>query len=277
MILLNGKKLSEKILNDLKKEIKSRNLKLKLAVVLVGNNPASKIYIRKKAEACRKVGVGFKLYYFKESISMRALKKEIGKIAKDPSIFGIIIQLPLPFSDSKRTQEILNAVPAEKDVDVLSEGNFEKFAQGKSKIMPPVVGAISTLLREYKISLKGKYVVIVGAGRLVGKPLAAWMARQSANFSILDKSTEDLSYFTKKAEIIITGVGNPNLIKSDMVKNGAVVIDAGTARKNGRTVGDVDFWSVSKKASYITPVFGGVGPLTVAYLLENLVKLSKEQ
>jgi len=273
--ILDGKKLSESILNSLKKEIKKRRLKLRLAVVLAGNNPASKIYIRKKAEACRKIGIGFKLYIFRERIGERDLKKEIGKIARDPGISGIIIQLPLPFSDPKKIQDILNTVPPEKDADVLSENNFEKFSKGRLKIMPPTVGAVVALLRKYGISLKGKYVVIVGAGRLVGKPLAIWMALQKANFSILDKNTEDLSCFTKKADILISGVGKPDLIKGEMVREGAVVIDVGISKKNGKTLGDVNFKSVSKKASFITPIIGGVGPMTVACLIENLIKLNR--
>ncbi len=262
--ILDGKKLSEDILSNLKKEIKTRQLKLKLAVVLVGKDLASRIYVRKKELACKKIGVDFKLYRFDSRIRIDRLKKEVKRMAEDQKNSGIVIQLPLP--KNMDTAKILNIIPEKKDVDVLSENSFEKFAKGKSLIFPPTVGAVSYLLKDYKIRLKGKYIVIVGAGRLVGKPLAAWLNLQGANFSMLDKNTEDISAFTKKADILVSGVGKASLIKGDIVQKGAVVIDAG---------GDIDFKSVSKKASYITPVPGGVGPLTVACLLENLIKLNR--
>jgi len=264
MVILNGEKLADKILNNLKEEIKRRQLKLSLAVVLVGNDESSKIYVRKKEEASKKIGIGFNLYHFEQGISQAELEKEVKKIAENKENSGVIIQLPLP--ERIDTKKILDLIPSQKDVDVLSEVNFEKFSRGKSGVMPPTVGAVWAILKEYKISLKGKDVVIVGAGRLVGKPLAAQMALQKAEFAVLDKTTEDLAYYTKKADILISGVGKKKLIKNNMVKDGAVVIDVG---------GDVDFEQVSKKAGYITPAKGGVGPLTVACLLNNLVKLNK--
>jgi methylenetetrahydrofolate dehydrogenase (NADP+)/methenyltetrahydrofolate cyclohydrolase len=273
MIILNGQKLSEKILDNLKKEIKRRQVKLKLAVVLVGRNKASLTFIKKKQEAAKKVGVEFSFYRFGQDITSARLKSEIKKIVKDSDNSGVVIQLPLP--KKINTAEILNLVPREKDPDVLSEKSFKEFVLGESSVLPPTVGAIAYLLEGYEINLKKKNIVIVGAGRLVGKPLAAWLALQGAKFSILDKSTEDISIFTKGADILISGVGQANLIKEDMVSDGVVVLDAGTTKKNGKTVGDVDFKSVSKKASYITPVVGGVGPMTVACLLENLIKLQK--
>lgn len=272
MVLLNGQRLADRILGKLKKEIKIRQLKLKLAVVLVGNDAASLTFIRKKHAAAKKIGVGFSLYRFKDGVSMSQLKKEVANIVLDPENSGVVVQLPLPKNID--TQKILDIVPGKKDADVLSIDSFERFSQGKSSIFPPTVGAISYLLKEYKISIKRKYVVVVGSGQLVGKPLAAWLKLHGANFSILDKSTEDISAFTKKANILISGVGKANLIKGNMVSDGAIVLDAGTIKKNGKTVGDVDFKSVSKKAGYITPVVGGVGPMTVACLLENLVKLA---
>ena len=273
MKILDGKKLSEKILIDLKKEIKNRHLKLKLAVIWVGDDPVSKIFVRKKEIAAKKIGVGFSLYQFGKKITMGRLGKEIKEIVSDSDNSGIVIQLPLP--KKMDTVKILNMVPGKKDVDVLSISSFEKFSQGNISILPPTVGAVSYLLEKYKIDVKEKYVVVVGSGRLVGKPLAAWLRLQKANFSILDKSTEDISSFTRRADILILGVGKENLIKEDMVRKGVIVLDAGTAKKNGKTVGDVNFRSVSKKASYITPVIGGVGPMTIACLLENLVKLNK--
>lgn len=273
MVLLDGKKLAEEILQNLKKEIESQRLKLKLAVVLVGENSVSKVFIRKKKEACQKLGVEFSFHQFPEKINSENLKKEIEKLAKDDSVSGIVIQLPLP--SHLDVQGILNLIPSEKDVDVLSELNLGKFSQGTLKILPPTVCGISHFLDKYKINLKGRNTVVVGAGRLVGYPLALWLLRKKATVLVLNEFTKDAPSFTKKADILVSGVGKPDLIKGDMIKPGAIIIDAGTTIESKRLVGDVDFVSVSKKASYITPVPGGVGPLTIACLLENLVKISK--
>ncbi len=251
MKILDGKKLSEKILKNLKREIKKKRLKLKLAVVLVGGDLASKIFVRKKQKACKTIGIDFELFEFPSRISVAKLKKEIRKIVEDPNNSGIVIQLPLP--KNLHTEEILNLIPKEKDAEAVS----------------PVVCAIDYILRRYKISLKRKTIVLVGHGRLVGRPLAKWFKNKKVKFYNINK--------IKKADIIISGVGRPGFITGDMVKKGAVIIDVGFSHnKKKRAVGDVDFKSVSKKASYITPVPGGVGPMTVACLLKNLLKLNTE-
>lgn len=273
MKILDGKKLSEEILANLKKEVKNRHLKLKLAVVLVGGDPVSRIFINQKRKACEKVGINFELFRFLVEIGSLSLKKEIEKIVCSPGNSGVIIQLPLP--KKFNTEEFLNLIPGEKDVDVLSEASLGKFCQGALRILPPTVAGILRLLEYYKISLKGKNIVIVGAGRLVGFPLALQLLKEKATVSVLNEWTRDTIFFTKKADILISGVGQANLIKGNMVKKGAVVIDAGSSIESGKSVGDVDFKSVSKKASYITPVPGGVGPMTVACLLENLVKINE--
>jgi methylenetetrahydrofolate dehydrogenase (NADP+)/methenyltetrahydrofolate cyclohydrolase len=273
MIILDGKKLSEEILGNLKKEIKNRRLKLKLAVILVGENSVSRIFINQKKKACEAVGIGFELFKFSVEISNTELKKEIEKIASNPVNSGVIIQLPLP--KKFFPEEILNLIPEEKDTDVLSEKSLGKFYQGTLKILPPTVQGILGLLKKYKISLQGKDIVILGAGRLVGFPLALQLLKEKATVSVLNEFSKDAPSFTKKADILISAVGKPNLIKGDMVKKGAVIIDAGNSIEKGKSSGDVDFKSVSKKVSYITPVPGGVGPMTIACLLENLVKLNK--
>ncbi len=273
MKILDGKKLSEEILKDLKREIKTKRLKLKLAVVLVGNDLGSQVYVRKKQEACEDIGIDFGLFKFFSKINESKLKKEIEKIAKNPANSGVIIQLPLPKGFD--SQEFLNLIPSKKDVDVLSEINIGKFYVGTLPISPPTTKGIRYLLKEYKISIGGKNVVLVGAGRLVGRPLTLWLLKEKATISIVDEYTKNIPYFTKKADIIISGVGKPHLITANMVKKGVVIIDVGIFRRKGRLVGDVEFKGVSKKASYITPVIGGVGPMTVACLLENLVKLSE--
>ncbi|MDI6591821.1 MAG: bifunctional 5,10-methylenetetrahydrofolate dehydrogenase/5,10-methenyltetrahydrofolate cyclohydrolase [Patescibacteria group bacterium] len=271
--ILDGKKLSEKILKKIKEEIKNRCLKLSLAVIQVGENKVSEIFINQKKKACEKTGIDFNLFKFPAGVGPPQLKKEIERICQNLENSGLIIQLPLPKKFS--TDEFLNLIPAEKDIDVLSEKSLGKFYQGKLKILPPIVAGILELLRSYKIKLKGKNVVLLGAGRLVGLPLAVQLIREKATVSVLNEFTKQPDDFTKKADILISGVGKPGLVKGNMVKKGVIVIDAGTSRIKGKLVGDVDFKSVLKKASYITPVPGGVGPLTVACLLENLVKLNE--
>lgn len=273
MILLDGKKLAEKILENLKKEIRSRKLKLKLAVIQVGENSVSRVFINQKEKACRETGIYFELFKFPAGIKKGSFKKAIEKIVKNPKNSGVVIQLPLP--NNFNPEEFLNLIPEEKDADVLSERSLGKFYQGTLKILPSTVQGILKLLNQYKIFLKGKNIVIIGAGRLVGFPLALQLLKEKATVSILNEFSKDTPSFTKKADILISAVGKPNLIKGNMVKNGAIIIDAGSSIEGGKSSGDIDFKSVSKKASYITPVPGGVGPMTVACLLKNLLKLNE--
>jgi len=272
MKIFNGKKISEDVLTKLAR--KTRRKKYKLAVVLVGKDLSSRVFVRKKREACEEIGIDFELFEYPQSISKAKLKREIKKIAKKADVSGIVIQLPLPkgFND----QEFLNLVPSEKDPDVLSEANIAKFYTGTLNIYPPVVAAIRYFLKEYKISPKKKNIVLVGAGRLVGRPMLMWLLREKATVSVVSKQTKNIPYFTKKADIVISGTGCPNLITGKMIKKGAVVIDAGCSKRRKKVTGDVDFKTVSKKASYLTPVPGGVGPVTIACLLENLIKLNKK-
>jgi len=246
MIILDGKKLSEKILNNLKKEIEKKRLKLKLSIVLVGEDLDSKIFIRQKKKACEKVGIDFELFKFSSEISNSELKKEIKKIVQNPNTKNIVVQLPLP--KGLNTEEILNFIPKEKDAEIVS----------------PVVCAVDRILKEYKIYMKNKNIVLIGKGRLVGRPLSAWLRKQNIRFFSLQEISRRETNIDKikNADIVISGAGKPNLIKGKMIKKGAVIIDIGK---------DVDFKSVSKKASYITPTPGGVGPVTVACLLNNLI------
>lgn len=268
-ILLDGRKLAERILDNLRRKNKR---KLTLVVVLVGENPISEIFINQKKIACEKVGVNFKLVKLPSSLSSLKLKKAIERTVENPSNSGIIIQLPLPRKFDP--EKFLNLIPENKDIDVLSEKSLGKFYQGTSPILPPTVGGILYLLKHYGIEVKGKNIVILGAGRLVGFPLAVQLLREKATVSVLNEFTKGVIFFTKKADILISAVGKPNLVKGSMVKRGAVVIDAGTSLWKGKLTGDIDFKSVSKRANYITPSPGGVGPMTVACLLENLIKVS---
>jgi methylenetetrahydrofolate dehydrogenase (NADP+)/methenyltetrahydrofolate cyclohydrolase len=269
MVILDGQKLSLKLLDSIKKEIDEKKLKLKLAVVLVGKNSVSNSYINKKQEASSNVGIDFEFFSFKEDINEEKLKEEIKKISNTEDISGVVIQLPLP--KKFNTQEILNLIPIEKDPDVLSENAFNRFLNNQTDVFPPVVEAVKYLLEEYNIDIKGKKIALVGKGRLVGRPLAVWLKNLGADFSIIDRSIEDIASVTKEADMIISGAGSAGIIKSDMVKDGAILIDAGTSSEDGEVKGDIDK-SAYEKASYVAPVPGGVGPMTVSCLLENILK-----
>lgn len=269
MKILDGKKLSIKLLAQLKR--KTANKKIKLAIVLVGENPASKIFVRQKEKACNLIGVGFEFFNYPATISENKLEKEMVRLSNNPKNSGIVIQLPLP--KTINSQKVLNCIDPKKDVDVLTETNLGKFYIGNSLLLPPVVGAIRHLLKQYKIGLKGKRVALFGVGNLVGFPTALWLFREEATVFVINKFTRNVSEITKNADIIISGVGKAGLIKGDLIKKGAIIIDAECSFKNGKLSGGVDFQSASKRAKYITPVPGGIGPMTVACLLENLFKI----
>ncbi|MDP2734586.1 MAG: bifunctional 5,10-methylenetetrahydrofolate dehydrogenase/5,10-methenyltetrahydrofolate cyclohydrolase [bacterium] len=266
--ILSGERLSKRVLSHLKKK---RKKGLTLAVLQVGKNAVSEKYIAEKRKAASFLGVAFRLVKVPSSVSQRQLTKRIAALGRDKKISGMIIQLPLP--PALNTQEVLDGIPSEKDVDVLSSASFSDFALGRLSVLPPTVGAISMLLHETKKPLEETRVAVVGAGRLVGLPVALWAAQQGAQISLIQKGTRNAARVISKADIVISGVGKPGLITGKMVKKGAVVIDAGTSVEGGSTKGDVDFESVSKKASFLTPVPGGVGPLTVACLFYNLFSL----
>lgn len=272
VIILDGKKLSEKILDGLKNRIQTLEKKPRLVVVLVGQSLASLKYIEQKKKACQKIGADFILYDFLGNIGATKLREELNSITKDTQNTGIIIQLPLPNHINK--QHILDAIPPAKDADALSSKTLGDFYTGESKILPPAAEGIIRLLDEYKINIKGKNVTVVGAGDLVGKSVAILAIQKGATVTVCNEFTKNIADFTKKADILISAVGKPNLISGEMIKKGAVVIDAGFSTVDNIIKGDVNFESASKKASYITPVPGGVGPMTVAILLSNLVKLA---
>jgi methylenetetrahydrofolate dehydrogenase (NADP+)/methenyltetrahydrofolate cyclohydrolase len=268
MIILDGKKLAEKILDKLKGETKkipaspAGGPPMKLAVILVGNDPASLNFIKQKQKAAEVLGINFKLFNFPNSITEKKLTDGLKKIVKDKSIYGVVVQLPLP--KHLNEQRILDIIPQKKDVDALSVDNF--------LVEPPAASAIMEILNFYHIKVRGKKVIIVGKGKLVGKPLAIMMKKQGANLFVCDRKTKNLASKILKADILVSATGQPHLIKENMVKKGVVVIDAGFHKCKG----DVDFEKVKRKAAYITPVPGGVGPMTVAMLFSNLIKLAKK-
>jgi methylenetetrahydrofolate dehydrogenase (NADP+)/methenyltetrahydrofolate cyclohydrolase len=273
MQILDGRKLSKKILSKIKKEISSNNRKIKLGVFLVGGDPASQIYVSRKGAVCGELGIGFKLHRLPSTIKKEDFKKELLKAASDGSVSGIMIQLPLP--KHLNSQDVFDLIPPKKDVDVLSALSLGKFYTGDERCLPPVVGTVKHFLKEYKISVAKKNVVLVGAGRLVGFPLSLWLFRQKATVSVVNEFTKNAASYLREADVIISGVGKPGFIKGNMVKKNVVVIDVGISRKGKNILGDIEFVSVSKKASHITPVPGGVGPMTIACLIDNLITLNQ--
>lgn len=236
---------------------------MKLATILIGKNPLSEIFIKEKEKACLKQKIKFQAYFFSSSISFEKLEKEIKKISQKKEITGVIIQLPLPKKFEKKKQEILDLIPQEKDIDFLSSLNLGNY------YLSPIVQATARLIEKEKI--KGKYVVLVGAGRLTGIPLSLWFLNQGSHISVLNEYTPNLSQFTKKADILVSATGKPNLIKKEMIKKGAVVIDIGNCLVKGKIRGDIEF---TKKAKVFVPAVGGIGPLTIKYLLKNLKNAS---
>lgn len=273
MVLLDGKKLSQKILAELKEEIAGLGKNLRLAAVVLGEDPVVLKFIEQKKKTAEEIGMDVRIYSFEVSITTNELRKRIAEIVHEKKNSGVIIQLPLP--EHINEQYILNAILPEKDVDVLSARAVGNFAVGKSPIMPPVAGAVKAFFEEYRIDYKNKYIVIIGAGSLVGKPAALWFLQEKITFGMVEHLAGSPREFLKQADIIISGIGRPHYIIGDMVKEGVVVIDAGTSESSGKILGDVEFDSVAPKAAYITPVPGGIGPLTVAILFKNLVSLVK--
>ncbi len=264
---IDGRKIAEGIIEEARREIESNSLSLELGVVLVGNDPVSLSYISQKEKSCLKAGIRFSLHQFPEEIRKEQLITQISSISSS----GVIVQLPLP-SDLDE-QEILDAVSPEKDVDLLTTTSLGRFYSGDFSILPPTTAAIAHILEETPI--KGKCAVIVGAGRLVGRPLMNWLISKGATVSVVRSSTPNISYFTKEADIIVSGVGKTGLITGEMVKPGAIVIDAGTSVEGNAIRGDIDIESVSKVASKVSPVPGGVGPITTAFLIVNMITLNK--
>lgn len=273
MILLDGKKLSQKILDEVETEVQKIGKKLRLAAVVVGKDPVVDKFVEQKKKIAESVGIDVRVFQFEASITTNELRRRLSEIVHEKKNTGVIIQLPLP--GHINAQYILNSVTPEKDVDVLSARMIGNFIIGKSPILPPVVGAIRAFFDDYEIDYKNKYVAVVGAGSLVGRPTILWLLNEKVTFSVVRSGTDHPEEFLRGADIIISGVGKPQFIKGDMVKEGVIIIDAGTSESEGKIVGDVDFDSVASRASYVTPVPGGVGPVTVAILLKNILTLAK--
>lgn len=272
-MLLNGKEFSKKLKNNLKIEVeylkKETNQTPGLAIILVGNNPASEVYVRNKVKDATNCGINANLIRFDETISEQELIDEVIKLNNDNTYHGLIVQLPLPKHINE--QVIIDTISPDKDVDGFGILNKGKLFSGLESIESATPKGIMKLLEEYNIDPKGKHAVVVGRSNIVGKPMAIMLLNKHATVTICHSRTENLSEITKQADILVVAIGKPKFITKDMVKEGAVVIDVGTNRVDDKLVGDVDFENVEPIASYITPVPGGVGPLTIASLLENTV------
>lgn len=279
MTLLDGKALATKIEKELISEVanlKNHSITPTLAVVLVGEDPASCAYVNMKIKACERVGIVSIAKRLDDKITQDELLKVIAELDGDEQIDGILIQLPLPKHID--TKEILEAVSYQKDVDGFHPFNVGRILSGIEAFAPATPLGVMNLLKNYNLSVSGKNVAIIGASNIVGKPLASLMLNAGATVSICHILTQDVSFFTKNADIVCVGVGKPNLITVDMIKEGAIVIDIGINRlSDGRLVGDVDFDLVSKKSSFITPVPGGVGPMTIVSLLQNTILGAKKR
>ena len=268
--LLDGKKVSEEILSGLKEKIIRGNIKAQLYAILVGNNLASEIYVKNKEKKCNEVGIKFKVLRFNDNINENTLIDAIKKLNNDKKITGILVQLPLP--NNLNTSAIINSIKTEKDVDCLADINRKNLENNNEKLAPCTPKGIIRLLDMYDINLKNKKIVIVGLGHLVGKPLSIMLKNRKLNFTAYDDATLNLKKKTIEADILISATGVPGLIKKDYIKKGAIIVDAGATKIDNKIVGDVDFDDVKDKISYITPVPGGVGPMTIAMLMENIIE-----
>ena len=279
MTLIDGKKLSKKIESDISNEVeelKSKGIIPGLAVILVGDDPASHTYVSMKEKSCKNVGFYSIVHKMPDTITQNEIIETIEMMNNNPRIDGILVQLPLPKHID--TTKILEVIDPKKDVDGFHPYNMGRVVENLDAFAPCTPVGVMEMFKEYNINLKGKDICVVGASNIVGKPMAALLLNANATVTVTHIYTKNLASHTKKADIVIVGVGVPNLIKEDMVKDGAIVIDIGINRlESGKLVGDADFEALSKKCSFITPVPGGVGPMTIAMLLKNTLKAAKSR
>ncbi|CCZ58756.1 bifunctional protein FolD [Clostridium sp. CAG:710] len=274
-MIMDGKSLKGEILSGLAEEVKVLDKVPTLCVIQVGDDEASNVYINQKRKMCNDIGYNFIHEKYDDSITEDELLKNIERFNSNDNIDAILVQMPLPSGINEKN--IQNAVNKYKDVDGLNDSNIVDLISGKSSLYPCTACGVISLLDKYGVTLEGSNVVIVGRSSLVGMPLFHMLENRNATVTLCHSKTRNLQSITKNADIIISATGVKGLIKEDMVKNNAVVVDVGITRENGKLYGDVDFDSVSKKASLITPVPGGVGPMTIASLAQNVLKAYKMQ
>ena len=270
--LINGQAIAQKINTVTKRkaeELSERGIIPRLAVVLVGEDKASQVYVGRKEKMARELGIDFALHQFPARISKENLLGELEHIQDDPSLSGLIIQLPLP--EKLYVREVLDAIKPELDVDFLTDSKLGTLVTKSNQLDPPTAGAVMEIFRELKIDLVGKNVVVIGAGVLVGRPLAFLLMNARATVTVCNSATQNLAELCKEADSVVSCVGQRNLVEGSMVKPGAVVIDAGFVFENGIVSGDVNVNEVLAVADFVTPTPGGLGPITVAKLLQNVV------
>jgi len=278
MQLIDGKSLANKVQTDVSTKVEAlkqeKNIVPGLAVILIGDDPASHAYVKMKAKACEKVGFYSITHNMPDTISQDEIIATIEMMNNNPRIDGILVQLPLP--KHVDTDKILEVIDPKKDVDGFHAYNVGRLVTNLDSFVACTPLGVMKMFEAYNIEVKGKDVCVVGASNIVGKPMASLLLNADATVTITHIHTKDLASHTRKADIVIVGVGVPSLIKADMIKEGATVIDIGINRiEDGSLVGDVDFENVSKKCEFITPVPGGVGPMTIAMLLSNTLKAAK--
>ena len=279
--VLNGKELAARLNSELKNKInldyQRTGVKPKLAAILVGGDPASKLYIRIKRKTCAEIGIDSILVNLNAEVTNAELFTKISELNSDATVHGIILQLPLPVRFKPFTLEFIEKIDPLKDVDGLHPINKGKLFDYNEEIVPATPKGIIALLEYYNVELKGKHVVIINRSNLVGKPLIFMFLKRNATVTICHTSTLDLESYIKKADILVVAIGQPDFITKDKIKEGAVIIDVGTSRVNGKTRGDVKFDDVFDKCSWITPNPGGIGPMTVSFLLQNTYNAYKRK
>jgi len=277
--IVNGTDIRDEILEEVLSEVKALNKEVSFGVVLVGDNSVTERFVSAKEHVGKELGIRVVRYEHDDGIDTETLVEEVEKISQEHD--GVIVQMPLPKHVDKRA--VLDAVPSEKDIDVLSSSRYHIFLDGDEDILPPVVGACKEVLERNNVSVSGKRVLIVGKGMLVGKPAEEWFRRQGAEVSVVAREDFDTEEQTKEkmeseagnADIVLLGAGSPGLLTSTMVSDGVVILDAGTSEENQKLSGDADM-SIKEKASLFTPVPGGIGPITTAILFRNLLRLTKK-
>lgn len=278
-VIIDGKELAKKIRANLKiecEELKKKNINSKLAVIMVGEDPASKVYVRNKSKACEDVGIEYEEYLLDSKITQKELIELIEKLNNDKTINGILLQSPIP--SNLDINEAFRTISPEKDVDGFNPINVGKLVLNQDTFVSCTPYGIMKMFEEYDIDLTGKNVVILGRSNIVGKPLIHCCLNKNATVTSCHSKTQNIAQKAKEADVLISAIGKANFVTADMVKDGAVVIDVGINRlDNGKITGDVDFESVKEKASYITPVPGGVGPMTIAMLMNNVIKATRRQ
>ena len=274
--LLDGKQLANIRADVLQKQVlnlKKAGIQPQFCVINIGNDPSSKIYLKTKKRRADQIGIKQKLFQLPSNVTQKNLLELIDRLNNEKDVNGIMIQLPVP--KQIILNEALAAIDPDKDVDCLTPANVGRLWQGDHFVEPATAHGILALLDYYHINLKGKNAVIIGRSSIVGKPLAALLLEKDATVSILHLKTKNLTEYTKKADILVSATGEHNLVTADMIKKNAVIIDVGISRFNGKIVGDVDFEHVAPIASFITPVPGGIGPLTVESLMEQVIQLTR--